>query len=147
MARPQAHKTTALNFQTEQKIMSVNMEKFTVSSASLTMIRRRNGEKGKNYEPKPDNASLIQYLYHQPDNGKAFQFSLEKVGNILVKGDKRGFVLVDEQCNITTAFHASLNGNAPKTSNNDLMILKIYLTSKMCRLSGRRLIRGKILRK
>lgn len=64
--------------------------------------RRRNGEKIKHREVKIDQALIIQNLYNQSDNGKAFQEALEKAGFTLAKGDRRGFVLVDKDGNISS---------------------------------------------
>ena len=46
---------------------------------------------------KLDRAQRIQELYNQSDGGKAFKAALKQEGYHLAKGDRRGFVLVDDQ--------------------------------------------------
>lgn len=64
--------------------------------------RKERGQDNKmklvKHKEKPlDIAPLINELYQQSDSGTAFQAALEGNGYTLAKGDKRGFVLVDEQ--------------------------------------------------
>jgi len=51
----------------------------------------------KHREKKLQQTQLIQNLYSQSDSPKAFKAALEYEGLSLAKGDRRGFVLVDEQ--------------------------------------------------
>lgn len=58
--------------------------------------RRKRGEFVK-YKEKPHHRKvLIQKLYERSDNGKAFQAALEDRGFTLCRGDRRGWVLVDD---------------------------------------------------
>jgi hypothetical protein len=51
----------------------------------------------KHKEKPLDIAPMINELYQQSDSGKAFRAAVEEKGYTLAKGDRRGFVLVDEQ--------------------------------------------------
>src|SRR5205807_1351272 len=42
-----------------------------------------------------DIAAEVTELFHQSDSGKAFQAALEDHGYMLVRGDRRGFVILD----------------------------------------------------
>ena len=44
-----------------------------------------------------DITAEVTALYRQSDNGKAFQTALEQHGYMLVKGDRRGFVILDNK--------------------------------------------------
>ena len=50
----------------------------------------------KHREAKAERARQIQELYRASDSGKAFQAALEEAGYTLAQGDRRGFVLVDQ---------------------------------------------------
>jgi len=50
----------------------------------------------KHKEQKHETAQMIQELYNQSDNGHAFRAALEEAGFALAKGDRRGFVIVDD---------------------------------------------------
>jgi len=47
-------------------------------------------------------AAMIEDLYHRSDSGKAFQAALGEIGYTLAQGDRRGFVLVDDQGKISS---------------------------------------------
>lgn len=63
--------------------------------------RREQGQENKlklvkHKEKQVDIASVIHDLYQKSDSGKAFQSALEEKGYTLARGDRRGFVLVDD---------------------------------------------------
>ena len=58
--------------------------------------KRREGEYVRHKEERIERAEIIQQIYNQSDGGKAFQAGLEEAGYTLAKGDRRGFVLVDQ---------------------------------------------------
>ena len=58
--------------------------------------RRRGGEYVKHRADRLDRAAVIQQLYSHSDSGKAFAAALEEQGYTLAQGDRRGFVLVDQ---------------------------------------------------
>ena len=51
----------------------------------------------KHREQKLAIAQQVQNLYHNSDSGKAFQAAMNEAGYALAQGDRRGFVLVDNQ--------------------------------------------------
>lgn len=59
--------------------------------------RRRGGEKIKHRETKIDHSLLIQNIYNQTKSAQDFEKSIQDKGFTLAKGDRRGFVLVDEE--------------------------------------------------
>ncbi|MDW3195878.1 MAG: relaxase/mobilization nuclease domain-containing protein [Cytophagales bacterium] len=64
--------------------------------------KRKQGQKTKHRETRIDQSLIIQNLYNQADSSKAFQAALLQEGLTLCKGDRRGFVLVDEQGKISS---------------------------------------------
>lgn len=51
----------------------------------------------KGREEKHSAADQVQDIYRRCDSGKAFQAALQEAGFTLARGDRRGFVLVDDQ--------------------------------------------------
>lgn len=80
---------------------------------------RRNGSKVKHREVKVDQALIIQNLYNKSEGSKAFQVALENQGFTLAKGDRRGFVLVDKDGNISS-LSRQLKGQRAKDLNERL---------------------------
>lgn len=56
----------------------------------------------KHRESKHAKSELIRQLYEQSDNGKAFRAALNEQGFTLARGDRRGFVLVDDRGQISS---------------------------------------------
>ncbi len=50
----------------------------------------------KHREERLETAQRVQEIYSRSDSGKAFQAALQEAGFTLARGDRRGFVLVDE---------------------------------------------------
>ena len=59
--------------------------------------KRRNGEAVKYREPLHDRKAEIQEIYRQSENGAAFTAALEAKGYTLTTGNRRRFVLVDDE--------------------------------------------------
>ena len=84
----------------------------------------------KHREKRLETALAIQELYKQSDSGKAFQVALHEAGYTLAKGDRRGFVLVDEQGKITS-LSRQLKGQRAKDVKQRLKdVLDIPLASQ-----------------
>lgn len=64
--------------------------------------KRREGEKVKHRSNKVEKAVVIQNLYSQAKNARDFQRILEHNGYTLATGDRRGFVLVDQEGKISS---------------------------------------------
>jgi hypothetical protein len=58
---------------------------------------RKQGKHARYQEPRHDRKEEIQTLYRQSDNGKSFNAALEESGYTLAQGNRRSFVLVDDQ--------------------------------------------------
>ena len=63
---------------------------------------RRQGKKVKHRSDKVEKAATIQNLYNQAEDARAFQKALEDNGYTLGLGDRRGFVLVDQDGKISS---------------------------------------------
>lgn len=64
--------------------------------------RRRQGNKVKHRSDRVEKAALIQGLYNQAPDSKSFQQALADNGYTLATGDRRGFVLVDQNGKISS---------------------------------------------
>lgn len=107
LVNPQNGKTTRpqndrLRFSTWAEAYEKEHGKIYCEERVINNERRRKGEKVKHREVKIDHSLIIQNLYNQSDSSKAFQAALEQEGFTLAKGDRRGYVLVDEQGKITS---------------------------------------------
>ena len=78
----------------------------------------------KHREKKLDISETIQAFYEQSDSGKAFMAALKEGGFNLAKGDRRGFVLVDEQGKIHS-LSRQLKGQRAKNIKQKLADLDI----------------------
>lgn len=63
---------------------------------------RRQGKKVKHRSDKVEKAASIQSLYNQAKDAHDFQKALEKKGYTLASGDRRGFVLVDQEGKVSS---------------------------------------------
>ena len=70
----------------------------------------------KHREKRHETAETIQGLYSRSDSGKAFQAALSGEGFTLAKGDRRGFVLVDQEGKIYS-LSRQLQGQRAKDIN------------------------------
>jgi len=76
--------------------------------------KRKRGERVKYQEPLHDRKAEIQQLYRQSDNGASFTAALKEQGYTLAKGNRRRFVLVDNEGKIH-----SLSRQLDKTQRKD----------------------------
>lgn len=58
--------------------------------------KRQKGEMANYKEPPIHDPTVVHQLYEQSDSGKAFRAAITEHGFTLAKGDRRGFVLVDD---------------------------------------------------
>ncbi len=78
----------------EQRVINNEKRRRLEFQSESTLVKHR--------EKRLENTLVIQELYKQSDTGKAFQAALQDAGYTLAKGDRRGFVLVNEQGKITS---------------------------------------------
>ncbi len=78
----------------------------------------------KHREQKLDRAQIIQDLFEQSDSGKSFQAALETEGYTLAKGDRRSFILVDEEGK-THSLYRQIKGLKAKDINPRLKDIEI----------------------
>lgn len=83
----------------EQQEGKIYCEQRVINNAKRREVAAQDKEQKivKHKEEKHQLSQLIQNLYIQSDSGRAFQSALKHQGLELAKGDRRGFVLVDEQ--------------------------------------------------
>lgn len=83
----------------EQQDGKIYCEQRVINNAKRREIAAQDKEQKivKHKEEKHQLSQLIQNLYIQSDSGRAFQAALKHQGIELAQGDRRGFVLVDEQ--------------------------------------------------
>lgn len=85
----------------------------------------------KHREEKLKTAEIIKNLYTQSDTGKSFQAALQTEGFTLAKGDRRSYVLVDDQGK-TYSLYRQLSGLKAKDINPRLKdIDQMPLASKL----------------
>lgn len=92
---------------------------------------KRKGRSGfvKHREPTAEKAPTVLELYERSDGGQAFKAALQEQGYTLAKGDRRGFVLVDEQGNVSS-LSRQLKGQRAKDIKTRLQGLKELETAK-----------------
>lgn len=83
--------------QYEQEHNRIDCEQRVINQA-----QRKQGQFVKHQEARLTQAEEIQKLYQHSDNGQAFQAALDEAGYTLAKGDRRGFVIVDHNGEISS---------------------------------------------
>ena len=73
-------------------------------------------------------APSIWNLYERSDSGKAFRAALKEQGYILAKGDRRGFVVVNEQTGKVSSLSRQLQGQRAKDVKARLSDIKVLQT-------------------
>lgn len=91
--------------------------------------KRRSGNKVKHRSVRVEQASLIQNLYNQSKDALDFQQALDNSGYTLARGDRRGFVLVDQSGKISS-LSRQLKGQRAKDIKERLANLDILPNAK-----------------